>query len=133
MPSIADALEELNDKAMTRKEQIKEYLRVIGSGDMENIPFDVGFECGVEWADIHPHWINVEDELPKINHNGGEWEFSDDVIVYLKDGDIAVGRYERDNSIGEHYWVLYGEDKDLIVTRWMPLPAPPKKGDQCND
>ena len=69
-----------------------------------------------------PHLISVEDELPKINPNGSEWEYSDDVIVALKDGSIAVGRYERDNSIGEHYWVLYGVDKDLIVTHWMPAP-----------
>ena len=88
------------------------------------IPFDAGFECGVEWADSHPNWISVEDELPKINPNGGEWEFSDDVIVVLED-DIAVGRYERDNSTDEHYWVLYGVDKDLVVTHWMPLPQAP--------
>ena len=72
-----------------------------------------------------PHWISVDDEFPTITPNGSEWEFSDDVIVALKDGSIAVGRYERDNSIGEHYWMLYGVDKDLIVTHWMPLPAPP--------
>lgn len=74
-----------------------------------------------------PHWISVE-ELPKINPNDSEWEYSDDVIVALKDGSIAVGRYERDNSTGEHYWVLYGVDKDLVVTHWMPLPQAPKKG-----
>lgn len=33
--------------------------------------------------------------------------------------------YEWDNSTGEHYWVLYGVDKDLIVTHWMPLPEAP--------
>lgn len=82
----------------------------------------------LEWADSHPHWISVEDELPKINPNDSEWEYSNDVIVSLKDGCIAVGRYERDNSTGEHYFVLYGVDKDLIVTHWMPLPQPPKKG-----
>ena len=83
----------------------------------------LGFMDGAEWADSHPRWISVEDELPKINPNDSEWEYSDDVIVALKDGSIAVGRYERDNSIGEHYWVLYGVDKDLIVTHWMPLPS----------
>lgn len=75
-----------------------------------------------------PQWISVEDELPKINPNGGEWEFIDDVIVELKDGDIAVGRYERNNSTDEHYLVLYGVDKDLFVTHWMPLPQVPKEG-----
>ena len=87
---------------------------------------ELAFQAGAYWADAHPHWISVEDELPIINHNDSEWEFSDDVIVELKDGDIAVGRYERDNSTDEHYWVLYGVDKDLFVTHWMPLPAPPE-------
>lgn len=80
----------------------------------------------LEWADSHTNWISVKDELPKINHNDSEWEYSNDVIVSLKDGSIAVGRYERDNSTGEHYWVLYGVDKDLIVTHWMPKPVPPE-------
>lgn len=75
-----------------------------------------------------PHWISVEDDLPKINPNGSEWEYSDDVLVAFKDGSIAVGRYERDISTGERYWVLYGVDKDLIVTHWMPMPQAPKSG-----
>lgn len=79
---------------------------------------------------LAPRWISVEDELPKINPNDNVWEYSDDVIVALKDGSIAVGRYERDNSTSEHYWVLYGVDKDLIGTHWMPLPQPPKGGTQ---
>lgn len=49
---------------MTRKEQVKEYLLTIGNGEMTGIPFDAGFECGAEWADSHPNWISVEDELP---------------------------------------------------------------------
>ena len=87
-----------------------------------------GFVDGAEWADAHPHWLSVVDDLPKINPNGSEWEYSDDVLVVFKDGSIAVGRYERDNSTGEHYWWLYGVDKDLVVTHWMHLPSPPKKG-----
>lgn len=113
MPSIADALEELNDKAMTRKEQIKEYLRVIGSGDMENIPFDVGFECGVEWADSHPHWISVEDELPKER----DW-----YLIY-------------DTNMGHDVCMWYGDcwGNCYKVTHWMPLPQAPMKGDRDND
>lgn len=84
-------------------------------------------KVGMKFADTHPRWISVEEE-PKINPNDSEWEYSDDVLVALKDGSIAVGRYERDNSTGEHYWVLYGVDKDLVVTHWMPLPQAPKKG-----
>lgn len=91
----------------------------------------LGFIHGAEWADSHPHWISVVDDLPKINPNGSEWEYSDDVLVVFKDGSIAVGRYERDNSTGEHYWWLYGVDKDLVVTHWMPLPQAPKKGGEA--
>ena len=74
---------------------------------------------------VTPHWIKVEDDLPKINPNDSEWEYSDDVLVTLKDGSIAVGRYERDNSTGEHYWMVYGVDKDLIVTHWTHKPQSP--------
>lgn len=90
--------------------------------------YEIGFIEGAVWADAHPHWLSVEYELPKINPNGSEWEYSDDVLVAFKDGSIAVGRYERDNSTTEHYWWLYGVDKDLIVTHWLPLPQPPKEG-----
>ena len=112
---------------MTRKEEIynamgdAEWKHIDGTKDIEL--FDMGFKEGAVWADAHPHWISVDDELPKINPNDSEWEYRDDVIVALKDGSIAVGRYERYNSTGEHYWMLYGVDKDLVVTHWMPLPS----------
>lgn len=82
----------------------------------------LAYKAGIEDAKNHPHWISVEDELPKINPNDSEWEYSDDVIVALKDGSIAVGRYERYNSTGEYYWILYNVDKDHEVTHWLPLP-----------
>ena len=106
---------------MTRKEQIKEYLRIIGNGETMGIPSDVGFECGVEWADAHPYWISVEDELPidyepvlaafgnhfarVCFHCGEKWYFGKSVGIEEVDG----------------------------ITHWMPLPTPPMKGDQCND
>ena len=109
---------------MTRQEELNEawckYMGKCSTEIMQALAF------ALRWCDQHSHWISVEDELPKINPNDSEWEYSDDVIVALKDGSIAVGRYERDNSIGEHYWVLYGVDKDLIVTHWM-LVEPPEK------
>lgn len=111
MPSIADALGELKDKTMTRKEQIKEYLLTIGNGEM-NIPFDAGFECGVEWADAHPHWISVDDELPKED---GRYLFYHTILG------VQSSYYYNDLTL------------DKAVTHWMPLTAPPKKGDQCND
>ena len=115
---------------MTREDEIK--LNARWRADQYDHPAKwsdtyYGFISGAEWADAHPHWISVEEE-PKINPNDSEWDYSDDVLVALKDGSIAVGRYERDNSTGEHYWVLYGVDKDLIVTHWMQISPPPKKG-----
>ena len=77
-----------------------------------------------------PHWISVEDELPKIEEADCEWVGSKDVLAILWNGEMSVGRYERENSTGEHYWVLYNIDKDHQVTHWMSLPAPPKKGDE---
>ena len=85
------------------------------------------FEAGAKWADEHPRWISVKDELPKLIANKLLFDYSDDVLVYLKDGSITVGRWERDNSTGEQYWLL-DIDKDVIVTHWMPLPQEPKKG-----
>ena len=70
---------------MTRKEQIKEYLRVIGSGDMENIPFDVGFECGVEWADQNPSTETINRIIELYKH----W--------YSSQCDIAVTDYIKQN------------------------------------
>lgn len=98
---------------MTRKEQVKEYLLTIGNGDMNVTPFDAGFECGVEWADAHPHWISVEDELPKER----DW-----YLIY-------------DTNMGHDVCMWYGDcwGNCYKVTHWMPLPAPPMKGDQGND
>lgn len=111
---------------MTRGEEIIKEAELCASANTQIIgdwgEHFLGFVHGAEWADAHPHWISVEDELPKINPNGSEWDYSDDVLVYLKDGSITVGRWERDNSTGEQYWLLDIE-KDLIVTHWMPLPS----------
>lgn len=116
---------------MTRQNELNEawckYMNKCSTEIMQALAF------ALRWCDEHPNWISVEDELPKIVPNDSEWEYSDDVIVNLKDGSIAVGRYERDNSIGEHYWVLYGVDKDLIVTHWMPLPEPPSSSGKPNN
>lgn len=122
--------------------------KLFGKDWRTRLAYSAGYMDGIAYADNHPNWeeivermrkeitndlrsdrwISVKEELPKINPNDSEWEYSDDVIVALKDGSIAVGRYERDNSTGEHYWMLYGVDKDLIATHWMHSPRLPKKG-----
>lgn len=97
---------------MTRKEQIKEYLLTIGNGEMTGIPFDVGFECGVEWADAHPHWISVEDEMPKNRE-----------LVLITDCESAdMGFYDYIVDAWQPFEKWLGN-----ITHWMPLPAPPMK------
>ena len=75
------------------------------------------------WARLYddlttPHWISVEDELP----NEYNW-----VVCYLTiDGEMSVARY-----VNGHWWTDIGKAIDpLIITHWMPLPAPPKG---CNN
>lgn len=85
---------------------------------------ECAFKAGIEYAN---RWISVEDELPKIEEANCEWVGSEDVLALLWNGDMSVGRYERDNISGEYYWTLYNVDKDHQVTHWMPLPEPPER------
>lgn len=115
---------------MTRKEQIKEYLLTIGNGEMTGIPFDVGFECGVEWADAHPHWISVDDELPKEGDailtmqdiQGNHWFTA---CQFIK-ADVCSGIVDFFVKSDAHIGISVDGKVTLgHVSHWMPLPAPP--------
>ena len=60
----------------------------------------------LRWADAHPRWISINDELPN----------EDGMYIFLQSGIIYTAMYYK--SIGLH--------RD--ITHWMPLPQPPKKG-----
>lgn len=99
---------------MNRKEQIDKasvdwWMNVVHQrGDAEE-----AFMAGANFADSHPAWVSVKDELPKdyepvlaafghhfvrvCFHCGEKW--------YLDDSPVAEG--------------MFG------VTHWMPLPPPP--------
>lgn len=93
---------------MTRKEQI---IQAANEYDADNpdrvqaIIAQVGFEMGARWADSHPHWISVEDELPKER----DW-----YLIY-------------DTNMGHDVCMWYGDcwGNCYKVTHWMPLPATP--------
>lgn len=100
---------------MTRGEQIEKAAVENGCGFYDN--GYARFAEGAAWADEHPHWISVEDELPPKKTD----EVSDKVLVYdAKTNRVYTSWYFH--SIER--WVN-GWDN---ITHWMPLPTPPEKG-----
>lgn len=71
-----------------------------------------------EWADQHPHWIPVEERLPKRMREGSR--FSETVLVYNKAGFIDTTYYDYEEN--EWKW-------SPSVTHWMPI-VPPRKEDK---
>lgn len=119
---------------MTREEQrnkaAKEYAAQWYqelSTSVEEFPTDAQitideFTKGAEWADNHPDWHDVNEELPEPDSDG---IYSDDVLVDVY-GDVYSGCYNHKGK----YWVIYyfGENKTIDeVAYWMPLPKPLKK------
>ena len=95
---------------MTREEQIKESARQ--RADQYDHPSKwsdtyYGFVDGAKWADQHPQWIPVEEELPK-----------------------EQGRYMFRLSNGDMCYETYYPKLKLLdnVTHWMPI-VPPRKED----
>lgn len=90
-----------------------------------------------------PHWISVEDELPKNfkivedSYYAGKFEETDIVMVAFDDGDFGFARYVHDfpNADEGEAWYWFAEGNlsgvnldDGDITHWMPLPQAPKKG-----
>ena len=98
---------------MTREEEIKRE-----AAWQRSVSEERAFIRGAQWADEHPHWISVEEELPEnyreviiaISHHfcytafrcGDKWYLNDDLNT-----------------------------RELpSATHWMPFPAPPKINNQ---
>lgn len=80
------------------------------------------FTKGAEWADSHPDWHKVSEELPPPISVGVD--FSDNVIV--TDGVLLCQGYY--NYICET-WEAEGDIDSDEVTHWMYLPDLPQKTD----
>ena len=84
------------------------------------VGFEFGAEYGYQYAQTHPNWISVEDELPPEN---GKTQQS--VSVWATDG-LTSGefRYNFDTKTWTDMW---GDPFD--ITHWMPI-VPPRKEDK---
>ena len=108
---------------MTREEQIKK--AAFGYADTELVGIidfkkEAAFIEGATWADTHPHWISVKDELPPLNQ--------DVLVVFAANQVNEVGIDRIIQNIEDNGY----EDWELFtgITHWMPLPQAPKKGDE---
>ena len=107
---------------MTRDEEIKE--AAVAFCKAEEAPNGFAFTpqssfiVGALWADSHPHWISVEDELPKKDDTLPDFSIyvlaTDGNEIYKSFYDYSIGGWFDDN--------LFRLDN---ITHWMPLPAPP--------
>ena len=80
--------------------------------------YETGFIDGCVWADQHPNWISVEDELPP---HDTEYEGRMSVDCYITDGvDVEISYYNYYNNTWDDVR-LSGE-----VTHWY-IPQPPRK------
>lgn len=99
---------------MTREQQIKQAATAKSRGETPYF-FDA-FVAGAEWADEHPHWISVEDELPprweKYPHLSEDVLSSDGVNVMLNSYDYSEAEWTYGVGISS-------------ITHWMPMPQPP--------
>ena len=118
---------------MTRNEQID-----IASIDWwlnkvnQNGDAEMAFKAGAMWADAHPRWISVEDELPKDGDSvivmqdvHGNTHFTACEFLSAKQlADVTDFHVRSDAYLGvsKNAEVTLG-----AVTHWMPLPQPSKK------
>lgn len=82
--------------------------------------YETGFIDGCVWADSHPNWISVEDELPTIPE---KW-YCVEVLFRTKDSTNYLGKYFGDKWISYEDHTFRTED----ISYWMKI-QPPRKED----
>ena len=101
---------------MSRKEDFEKAAEDYCEDHSHCIYFEFGAEYGYQYAQTHPNWISVEDELPKVQ----DW--------YLCYNDVEDGsevlHWEGDGNVWmDNDWHY----KSKEITHWMTLPQPPRK------
>lgn len=96
---------------MTREDELNEaWCKYRGKCSTEIIQ---ALSFALRWCDEHPHWISVEDELPKNKE-----------LVFITDGEVTdMGFYDYTDDAWQPFERWLGD-----ITHWMPTPQPPKKG-----
>lgn len=84
--------------------------------------YEVGFIDGCVWADQHPNWISVEDDLPEKDN---EFEDYSKLVVVTDGKDFYKGMYNYDGEC----WLTHDLWPIEDATYWMEvqLPQPPRK------
>jgi hypothetical protein len=107
---------------MTREEEIKEaavsFCRVEEAPDGFAFIPQSSFVVGALWADEHPHWISIADELPPKK---SEYDDLSNNVLATDGKEIYESVYNHDF---EDWFThdMWGLDN---ITHWMPLPKMP--------
>lgn len=94
---------------MTREEKITSLKHLFMGGTS----FEEVLKEAMDFADSHPHWISVKDELPKENSGLAV------VVNYM--GHLDFMKYCKSGWHNNKRWCV----PKGIITHWMPLPKMP--------
>ena len=78
-----------------------------------------GGEYGYQYAQTHPNWISVEDELPEKDN---EFEDYSKLVIVTNGKDFWKGMY----NYGGEDWLTFDLWPIDDATHWMPI-VPPRK------
>ena len=119
---------------MTREEQIiqasdewtyqtpPQYSELVYNTHKAMCAYQIGFIDGAVWADAHPHWISVEEELPK----------ADTEVLMVSSGSADTLCGYRCKSV-KNRWYCYNDDNYWHnITHWMPMPQRPVLSNSSN-
>ena len=107
---------------MTRQEEQKKIAMRYAHDELKDnhAPIEVivaaAFLNGIDYAEHHPHWISVEDELPPKN---SEYDALSNNVFATDGKEIYESVYNHDFE----EWFTHDLWAINNITHWMPLPS----------